>query len=85
MPEGHDIQENGRFPELLQDNGRDGHEYRRDGVNEDGVVFPATCDRLFHNAYRIDLKGDTIRNPIKKIDDSETDEDVDLKSGGDKS
>ena len=55
-----------------------------EGIGDD-TIADAICDRLFHNAYRIDLKGHTIRNTENKTGDSETDENGDLKSGGDKS
>jgi len=54
------------------------------GIGDD-TIADAICDRLFHNAYRIELKGNSIRNTKKKADGSETDKDGNLKSGGDKS
>lgn len=51
----------------------------------DETMADAICDRLFHNAYRIELKGLSIREAKQRGTYSDGKDDGDLKSGVKKS
>jgi DNA replication protein DnaC len=40
----------------------------------DPTIADAICDRLFHNAYKIELKGESMRKALKHIDISSSEE-----------